>query len=85
MSAPKFPANGSDNDTFGTEELCTWPIGPGVCRFQTRSPKFAGKLGERAGAKLTPLPPDKSPLADAIRNNFRRTGAGGSAPSTPKK
>jgi hypothetical protein len=38
--------------TFGTTELCTWPVGPGICRFQTTSPEFAGKLADRSGAKL---------------------------------
>jgi hypothetical protein len=52
MSAPTSPANGSDSGTFGTEELCTWPVGPGVSRFQTRSPEFARKFRDRAGAKL---------------------------------
>src|SRR5262249_54663752 len=52
MSTTQFNGNGSDNDTFGTQELCTWPVTPGVCRFQTRSPEFARKLKDRAGAKL---------------------------------
>jgi len=42
--------NGSD--TFGTPELCTWVVGPGICRFQTTSPAFASKLAERSGARL---------------------------------
>src|SRR6516164_2238763 len=42
----------NDSDTFGTSELCTWPIAPGVCRFQTTSPQFARKLSQRSGAKL---------------------------------
>ena len=52
MKKPKFAANGSNCDTFGTEELCTWSVAPGVCRFQTRSPEFARKLKDRAGAKV---------------------------------
>src|SRR5262245_33172338 len=52
MSAPQFVRNGSNNDTFGTEELSTWPFSPGVCRFQTRSPEFARKLSQRSGARL---------------------------------
>ena len=52
MSAPTFTVNGADGDTFGTPELCTWPIGPGSCRFQTRSPEFARKLSQRNGARL---------------------------------
>jgi hypothetical protein len=52
MSAPTFTVNGADGDTFGTPELCTWPVAPGVCRFQTRSPKFARKLSQRNGARL---------------------------------
>jgi len=42
----------SDTDTFGIAELCTWPVGSGVCRFQTRSPEFARKLSQRDGAQL---------------------------------
>ena len=52
MSAPQFVRYGSNNDTFGTEELCTWPVGHGVCRFQTRSAKFARKMSQRSGAQL---------------------------------
>lgn len=52
MSTPECAVNGSDNDAFGTSELCTWPVGPGVCRFQTRSPEFARKFRDRAGANL---------------------------------
>jgi len=52
MSALKFAANGSDRSTFGTEELCTWPVGSGVSRFQTRSPEFARRFRDRGGAKL---------------------------------
>src|SRR5262249_31092972 len=48
----KFAINGFDRDIFGTAELCTWPVAPGVCRFQTRSPEFARKLSQRSGAKL---------------------------------
>jgi len=35
--------------TFGNEELCTWRVGPGLCRFQTRRPDFARKLSQRTG------------------------------------
>lgn len=52
MSTPKFAANRSASNTFGTPELCTWPVGPGICRFQTRSPEFARKFRDRAGARL---------------------------------
>ena len=52
MSTPKFTVNCSDNDAFGTPELCTWPVAPGICRFQTRSPEFARKLSQRDGARL---------------------------------
>jgi hypothetical protein len=38
--------------TFGNEELCTWRVGPGLCRFQTRRPDFARKLSQRSGAHL---------------------------------
>lgn len=38
--------------TFGVEELCTWRYCPGVCRFQTRSPRFARKLSQRSKARL---------------------------------
>ena len=38
--------------TFGPPELCTWRYGPGVCRFQTTSPRFARKLSQRSGAGL---------------------------------
>ena len=38
--------------TFGNEELCTWRVGPGLCRFQTRRPDFAGKLSDRSGTRL---------------------------------
>jgi len=46
------PTFAPDGETFGTEELCTWTVCPGVCRLQTRSPEFARKLAARAGAKL---------------------------------
>lgn len=39
-------------NTFGVEELNTWRYYPGVCRFQTRSPKFARKLSQRSKARL---------------------------------
>jgi hypothetical protein len=39
--------------TFGNEELCTWRVGPGLCRFQTRRSDFARKLSQRSGAHLT--------------------------------
>jgi len=42
----------SDSDTFGTPELCTWAVGPGTSRFQTRRPDFARKLSQRSGAGL---------------------------------
>ena len=48
----KVAANGSDSETFGTPELCTWPVGPGISRFQTTAPAFASKLAERSGARL---------------------------------
>lgn len=38
--------------TFGNEELCTWRVGPRVCRFQTRRPDFARKLSQRSSASL---------------------------------
>ncbi len=38
--------------TFGNEELCTWRVGPGLCRFQTRRPDFGGKLSDRSGTRL---------------------------------
>ena len=41
-----------ETGTFGTTEICTWTVGPGICRFQTRSPEFARKLTDRSGAKL---------------------------------
>ena len=54
-SAPKprtaHPAM-SDGGTFGTAELCTWPVGAGICRFQTRNPVLAKKLSQRGGARL---------------------------------
>src|SRR6266446_4914730 len=52
MSAPTFTVNGAVGDTFGTSELCTWPVGRGVCRFQTSSPEIAKKLSQRSGARL---------------------------------
>jgi hypothetical protein len=51
-SRPKSAANGQHSEAFGTEKLCTWTVGPGTCRFQTRSPEFARKLGQRSGARL---------------------------------
>jgi hypothetical protein len=39
-------------DAYGTVELCTWPVGGGVCRFQTRNPTLAKKLSQRRGARL---------------------------------
>jgi hypothetical protein len=36
------------NDIFGTQELCTWPVGAGTSSFQTRCPK----LSQRSGARL---------------------------------
>jgi hypothetical protein len=39
--------------TFGNDELCTWRVGPGLCRFQTRRSDFARKLSQRSGAHLT--------------------------------
>jgi len=42
----------TDTDVFGTTELCAWRYFPGVCRFQTRSPEFARKLGQRSNAQL---------------------------------
>ena len=44
--------SGDSFSTFGNEELCTWRIAPGVCRFQTRRPEFARKLSQRTGARL---------------------------------
>ena len=38
--------------TFGPPELCTWRDAPGVCRFQTTSPRFARKLSQRSRARL---------------------------------
>jgi hypothetical protein len=35
--------------TYGPPELCTWRYAPGICRFQTTSPKFARKLSQRRG------------------------------------
>jgi hypothetical protein len=42
----------SDAESYGTANLCTWPVGGGVCRFQTRLPKLAKKLSQRSGAQL---------------------------------
>lgn len=56
MSALKLncalPYAARHGETFGTPELCTWPMGGGVCRFQTRRPDFARKLSQRSGARL---------------------------------
>ena len=41
-----------NGESFGTPELCTWPVGPGTCRFQTRRPDFARKLSQRSGTRL---------------------------------
>src|SRR5215471_11218963 len=38
--------------TFGPPELCTWRVAPGICRFQTTSPRFARKLSQRSRARL---------------------------------
>ena len=38
--------------TFGPPELCSWRHAPGVCRFQTTSPRFARKLSQRSRARL---------------------------------
>jgi hypothetical protein len=38
--------------THGTPELCTWRVGPNLCRFQTTSPDFARKLAKRENARL---------------------------------
>jgi hypothetical protein len=48
----KFARNRYQSDTFGTPELCTWRVGGGVCRFQTRCPNLAKKLSQRRGASL---------------------------------
>ena len=48
----KFSRNHCQSDTFGTPELCTWPVGPGTCRFQTRRPDCARKLSQRSGTRL---------------------------------
>jgi len=40
------------NATYGPPELCTWPVAPGTCRFQTTRPGFARKLSQRSGARL---------------------------------
>src|SRR5215469_4059141 len=48
----KFACSRYHRDTFGTPELCTWPVGPSMCWFQTRRPDFARKLGQRSGARL---------------------------------
>jgi hypothetical protein len=53
---PNVKRSGTKDDdmfgTFGTEELCTWRVAPGVCRFQTTRPDFARKLSQRSGARL---------------------------------
>ena len=41
-----------NGESFGTPELCTWHVGPGTCRFQTRRPDFARKLSQRSGTRL---------------------------------
>jgi hypothetical protein len=46
------PQRHRNSETFGTLELCTWPVGGGVCRFQTRCPDLAKKLGQRRRAQL---------------------------------
>src|ERR1041385_8451868 len=43
---------GSNSEPFGTTDLCTWPMGGGVCRFQTRRPALAKKLSQRSRARL---------------------------------
>jgi hypothetical protein len=48
----KFACSRYHRDTFGTPELCTWRVGGGVCRFQTRCPDLAKKLSQRRGASL---------------------------------
>jgi hypothetical protein len=53
QARPAFVANNPNTGTFGTPELCTWPVAPNVCRFQTTSPRFARKLQQRSGAQLT--------------------------------
>jgi hypothetical protein len=40
------------SETFGTQELCMWPVGPGTSRFQTRRPDLARKLSQRSGTRL---------------------------------
>ena len=55
QSPDKFPhakrvMKGSES--FGPPELCTWPVAPGTCRFQTTRPDFARKLSQRSGARL---------------------------------
>jgi hypothetical protein len=39
-------------DTFGDDELCTWRVGPGISRFQTRRPDLARKLSQRRNTHL---------------------------------
>lgn len=39
-------------NTYGPPELCTWPYGHGICRFQTTSPQIARKLSQRRRATL---------------------------------
>jgi hypothetical protein len=41
------------NRTYGPSELCTWSVGPGICRFQTNQPCIARKLSQRTGAQLS--------------------------------
>ena len=41
-----------NGESFGTPELCTWPVGGGLCRFQTRRPNLAKKLSQRRGTRL---------------------------------
>jgi len=38
--------------TFGTAELCAWPVGGGEYRLQTNSPAIARKLAKRSKAQL---------------------------------
>jgi hypothetical protein len=46
------PRRHRNSETFGPPEFCTWPVGGGVCRFQTRCPDLAKKLSQRRGASL---------------------------------
>ena len=38
--------------TIGDRTLSAWPVAPGICWVQTRSPVYAKKLSERADARL---------------------------------